>query len=188
MASKALLKGLFAASKATVKAAGQGAQKGIKNAVAKETKPLAQNILRQARSRLAAVSLAEPDSSSLYQASAMPLASLMVAPATFPAYCACTENPRAQRAHDGKRMYLCHKCGPRGMGVGDFRTQYETNVEPLSERVKRIPKHLANFTLEKGSQNSKAASRGRNKSRRASGGVSRRSSSNTSKSGRSKSK
>jgi hypothetical protein len=74
------------------------------------------------------------------------------------------------------------------MGVGDFRTQYETNVEPLSERVKRIPKHLANFTLETGSQNSKAASRGRNKSRRASGGVSRRSSSNTSKSGRSKSK
>lgn len=168
MASKLLAQSLLTATKAATKAAGQGAKGGIKNAVRGETKMLAQNFLKHARSGLMQSSFVAPKTSSLYEGSVMPLGSLMPVASKFPAYCVCAENPRAQKAHDGKRFYFCDKCAPKGMGVGDFKTQYETNVQPLSERISRMPQFLRGFNFGKGSQGSRAPSRGRNMSRRAS--------------------
>ena len=191
MASKLLAQTLLTATKAATKAAGQGAKGGIKNAVRGETKMLAQNLLKQARSGLMKSSFVAPNTSSLYEGSVMPVASLMPVASKFPAYCVCAENPRAQKAFDGKRFYFCDKCAPKGMGVGDFKIQYETNVQPLSERVSRMPQFLRGFNFGKGSHGSRASSRapsrGRNMSRRASSRSSSKASRRAS-GGRSKSK
>jgi len=150
-AMKGVLKSAFAVGKEGVKAAGQGAKEGLKGAVKNTVREEALKAFRGRFLVPGTTSYAQP----VYaHSSAMPPMAMMAPMAppvqTFPAYCACDENPRAQRAHDGKRMMMCHTCAPRGMGVGDFKTQYEAGVAPVAPRARPPSAYFAQLAAERG--------------------------------------
>jgi hypothetical protein len=149
--AKEVFRTAFAAGKEVAKAAGHGAKEGIKGAVKNTVR---EEALKAFRGRFLAPgsrSYAEP---AFYGSSAGLGAPIMapIAPPvqTFPAYCACDENPRAQKTHDGKRAMMCHACAPRGMGVGDFKTQYEAGVAPVAPRARPPSAYFAQLAAERG--------------------------------------
>ena len=149
-AAKAVLKTALAAGKGAAKAAGQGAKEGIKGAVKNTVREEAIKALRGRFLVPGSTSYAEP---AFYGSSMAPAA--MMAPMAppvqaFPTYCACDDNPRAQKTHDGKRVTMCHKCAVRGMGVGDFKTQYEAGVAPVAPRARPPSAYFAQLAAERG--------------------------------------
>ena len=172
--AKGVLKSALAAGKGAMKAAGQGAKEGIKGAVKNTVREEAMKALRGRFLVPGSASYAEPAFYGSSMGPAAMMAPMAQAVQAFPTYCACDENPRAQRAHDGKRMMMCHTCAPRGMGVGDFKTQYETRVEPVAPRARPPSGYFANLAADKGGilgsvlgVSHHIALRGRNFSRRA---------------------
>ena len=49
-------------------------------------------------------------------------------PQLYPAMCECEENPRAELTPEGNRIYRCHSCAAKGMGVRDFKTAIEARA------------------------------------------------------------
>jgi hypothetical protein len=143
-AAKAILRSALAAGKGAAKAAGQGAKEGIKGAVKNTVRNEAKRVLRSRFLVPGTSSYAEVPA---FQMPSVAPMGMMGAPTiqSFPAYCACDENPRAQKAYNGKRMMMCHRCGPRGMGVGDFKTQYEAGAAPLVGRARPPANYFAHL-------------------------------------------
>ena len=146
-AAKAILRSALAAGKEAAKATGQGAKEGIKGAV--------KNTVREEAKRALRSRFLVPGTSSYTEVPAFQMPSMVpMAPPlvqSFPAYCACDENPRAQKAYNGKRMMMCHRCAPRGMGVGDFKTQYEAGAAPLLGRARPPANYFAHLVAPRNS-------------------------------------
>jgi hypothetical protein len=123
-----------------VKAAGKAAGKGVKTGAEEAVKEAAHNATKvYLRGRLG---YHGP------RASAGPLDSVFVAPATmsfapsarapaqlYPTFCDCEENPVAEAGPHGK-LLKCHSCAPRGMPAREYRGQLDV-ASVIAELVER---------------------------------------------------
>ena len=145
-----------------MKAAGQGVKEGVKNAV--------KNSVHGAlRGRFLAPGTTSYTEFPQFHSTSMPPMAMMapvIPRQEFPAYCACDVNPKAQKTRNAKRLYTCHSCAPRGMRVGDFRTQYNTNIGSFfGPRARPSPSYFSRLASPHSSMLNSNASRRANGSK-----------------------